>query len=168
MGLFNRKNDRRVSSIEPDPIGTERSKFSQSDLDVANQLMTRFQDVRGNGSDQDLAEVLEQFGVLGGGRLAQGWNRPWLWWTELAQWANELGDHGLAFKIFWFSVDYTKSIGPKLPNAFSLGVGYGTIDAAAHKALASIGLESLKVMQAERPDIDFSPEIAEAQRILAT
>ena len=130
--------------------------------------MDRIRDVRGNGSDQDLADVLDEFGVLGGGRLALGWNRPWLWWTELSREAHELGDHGLAFKIFWFAVEYNENIGPRLPNSFILGVGYGVMDDEAYKALASVGLDALNVMQAERPDIDFSPELAKTQQILAT
>ena len=168
MGLFKRRNDGGPSSSEPDPLPTKGSGFSQSDLDAANHLMTRFGDIRGNGSDQDLADVLEKFGVLGGGILAVGWNRPWLWWTELAEEAHDIGDHGLAFKIFWFAVDYTENIGPRLPTSYALGMGYGLMEEAAYKALASVGIGALKVMQAERPDIDFSPEIASAQRILAT
>ncbi len=166
MGLFKRRSDSGSSFSEPEPIDRRINSFSQSDLDSANRLMTRFEDVRGNGSDQDLADVLEKFGELGDGRLSMGWNRPWVWWTEIAQEAHELGDHGLTGKIFLFSVDYMENIGPNLPNNFGLGVGYGMMDDAAYKGIASVGLDALNVMQADRPDIDFAPEIAKAREIL--
>jgi hypothetical protein len=66
-----------------------------------------------------------------------------------------------------FTLDFTDNIAPQLPSGYSVGLGYGPMDAADYKALASVALDATKVMQAERPDIDFAPEIAQAQRILA-
>jgi len=167
--LFKRKNNSKSFSSEPKPSEKTRNNFSQSDFDAGHDLMLRYKQVRGNGSDQDLAEVLEKFGEIGDGQLSKGWNRPWVWWSELAQEACARGDYSLTFLIFGFSVDYMENIGTKLPNNFALGVGYGMIkDDSVYKAIAAVGLEAIEAMQAERSDIDFSPEIAKAQNILAT
>jgi len=165
--IFKRRNNSKSFPSEPEPVEKTKNKFSQSDFDAGHNLMMRYKQVRGNGSDQDLAEVLEKFGEIGDGQLSKGWNRPWVWWSGLAQSAYERGDYSLAFLIFAFSVDYMENIGPKLPNNFALGVGYGMIeDDSMYKAIASVGLEAIEAMQAERSDIDFSPEIAKAQNIL--
>jgi hypothetical protein len=170
MGLFSRRKESSssVSQSDFDPVPSRRSSVSPSDLDAANRLMTRFGEVRGNGNDQDLADVLVRFQKLSGTQFSSGWNLPWAPWIAFAQRAHELGDHGLTLKIFLFGVDFTENIGPKLTGPFSVGLGYGPMAGSSYKALASVGLDALNVMQTERPDMDFAPEIAKAQRILAS
>lgn len=168
MALFGRNNETAPSP--PPPVATPvpaATGASQSTLDAADRLMIRFGEVRGNGSDQDLADVLVAFADLSGMKFSNGWNSPWKPWIGFARSAHEQGNHALTFRIFMYAVDFNENIGPKLTGPFSVGLGYGPMNPTDYKALASVSLESLKVMQAERPDIDFAPEMAQAQRILA-
>lgn len=165
VSMFRRAkpNIERPSSLAE---GASRPDVSRSDFEAAEALMDRFENVRGNGSDQDLADVLEKFGVLGGGRLALGWNRPWAWWTTIAIQAQQEGNSSLAVKVFNFGVDFNEHIGPKLPNAFCLGVGYGVMERDEYRRLAAVGLDALRAMQAKCPDRDFGRGIADAEWIL--
>ncbi len=92
MGLFSRKQPvAPAPAPHAVPASTPASSgASQSDLDAARRLMARFAEVRGNGSDQELANILEKFADITGASFAAGWNRPWAWWLTVARQAHEL------------------------------------------------------------------------------
>ena len=58
------------------------------------------------------------------------------------------------------------NLGPKLPNSFAPKVSYWSMNDVASTAFASVGLEGLKVLQAERTDIDISGDVAKRHRIV--